>query len=260
VSDVRLTLRQVRFTNTAFWRNPAAAFFTFVFPLMFLVIFTTLFGNTEVTLPGANGQPITVSQSTFYVAAMAAFAVITACYTNLAISVCFQRDAGILKRVRGTPLPGPAYLSARVLHAVLVSLVLVTITAAFGATFYGSDLPGGVDLLVFILVVLVGAASFSALGLAVTALVPNADAAPPVVNVTILPILFLSDIFIPLGDDPPGWVNVVGQIFPVRHFSEAMQAGFIGTEFQWSDVLVVALWGVAGLFLAARYFSWEPRK
>jgi ABC-2 type transport system permease protein len=253
-------MRQVRFTNTAFWRIPAAALFTFVFPLMFLVIFTTLFGNTEVTLPGPDGAPITVSQSTFYVAAMAAFAVITACYTNLAISVCFQRDAGILKRVRGTPLPGPAYLSARVLHAVIVSVLLVAITAAFGAAFYGSDLPSGVGLLVFIFTVLVGAASFSALGLAVTALVPNADAAPPVVNVTILPILFLSDIFIPLGDDPPAWVNVVGTVFPVRHFSEAMQAGFIGTEFEWSDVLVVVAWGLAGLVLAAKFFSWEPRR
>ena len=255
MSDVRLSMRQVRFTNTAFWRNPAAAFFTFVFPLMFLVIFTTLFGNAEVTLESG----VTVNQSTFYVAAMAAFAVITACYTNLAISVCFQRDAGILKRVRGTPLPGPAYLSARVLHAMIVSLVLVAITAAFGAAFYGSDLPSGVDLLVFVFTVLVGAASFSALGLAVTALVPNADAAPPVVNVTILPILFLSDIFIPL-EDPPLWVDIVGLVFPVRHFSEAMQAGFLGTEFQWSDVVVVAAWGLAGLILAARFFSWEPRR
>ena len=255
MSDVRLSMRQVRFTNTAFWRNPAAAFFTFVFPLMFLVIFTTLFGNAEVTLESG----VTVNQSTFYVAAMAAFAVITACYTNLAISVCFQRDAGILKRVRGTPLPGPAYLSARVLHAMIVSLVLVAITAAFGAAFYGSDLPSGVDLLVFVFTVLVGAASFSALGLAVTALVPNADAAPPVVNVTILPILFLSDIFIPL-EDPPLWVDIVGLVFPVRHFSEAMQAGFLGTEFQWSDVVVVAAWGLAGLILAAKFFSWEPRR
>jgi ABC-2 type transport system permease protein len=255
VSDARLSMRQVRFTNTAFWRNPAAAFFTFVFPLMFLVIFTTLFGNAEVTLESG----VTVNQSTFYVAAMAAFAVITACYTNLAISVCFQRDAGILKRIRGTPLPGPAYLSARVLHAMIVSLVLVAITAAFGAAFYGSDLPSGVDLLVFVFTVLVGAASFSALGLAVTALVPNADAAPPVVNVTILPILFLSDIFIPL-EDPPLWVDIVGLVFPVRHFSEAMQAGFLGTEFQWSDVVVVAAWGLAGLILAAKFFSWEPRR
>jgi len=78
---------------------------------------------------------------------------------------------------------------------------------------------------------------FAALGLAVTAIVPNADAAPPVVNVTILPILFLSDIFIPLGEDSPAWVDFVGLVFPVRHFSEAMQAGFIGTEFEWSDVV-----------------------
>lgn len=260
MSDARLTLRQVRFTNMAFWRNPAAAFFTIVFPLMFLVIFTSLFGNADVVLEGADGEPLVVTQSTFYVAAMAAFAVITACYTNLAIGVCFQRDAGILKRIRGTPLPGPAYLSARVLHAMGVAVLLVAVTAVFGAAFYGSELPRGIDLLVFVAVVLIGAASFAALGLAVTALVPNADAAPPVVNVTILPILFLSDIFIPLGEDPPSWVNVVGLIFPVRHFSEAMQAGFLGTEFEWSDVAVVAAWGVAGLILAARFFSWEPRK
>jgi ABC-2 type transport system permease protein len=260
VSDLRLTLRQVRFTNTAFWRNPAAAFFTIVFPLMFLVIFTTLFGNAEVVLPGPDGEPMVVNQSTFYVAAMAAFAVITACYTNLAIGVCFQRDAGVLKRIRGTPLPGPAYLSARVVHAMVVAVLLVAVTAVFGAAFYGSDLPAGVDLLVFVVVVVVGAASFAALGLAVTALVPNADAAPPVVNVTILPILFLSDIFIPLGEDPPTWVDLVGTIFPVKHFSQAMQAGFIGTEFEWSDVVVVAVWGVIGLLLAARSFSWEPRR
>jgi ABC-2 type transport system permease protein len=79
------------------------------------------------------------------------------------------------------------------------------------------------------------------------------------VNVTILPILFLSDIFIPL-EDPPLWVDIVGLVFPVRHFSEAMQAGFLGTEFQWSDVVVVAAWGLAGLILAAKFFSWEPRR
>lgn len=260
MSGVGQAMRQVRFTNKAFWRNPAAAFFTFVFPLMFLVIFTTLFGNAEVVLTGPDGRPMAVRQSTFYVAAMAAFAVITACYTNLAIGVCFQRDAGILKRIRGTPLPGTAYLSARVLHAMLVACILVAITAAFGGAFYDSDLPSGVDLLVFVGVMLVGAASFAALGLAVTAMVPNADAAPPVVNVTILPILFLSDIFIPLGEDPPAWVNLIGAIFPVKHFSLAMQAGFIGTEFAWSDVAVVALWGLFGLLLAARFFSWEPRR
>lgn len=259
MSSLGLALRQVRFTNKAFWRNPAAAFFTFAFPLMFLVIFTTLFGNNEVPLTGTDPL-VFVTQSTFYVPAMAAFSVITACYTNLAIGVTFQRDAGILKRTRGTPLPGWAYLLGRATHAVLMAVILVAITAAFGAAFYGTDLPSGTGMLVFIVTVLVGAASFAALGLAVTAIIPNADAAPPIVNVTILPILFLSDIFIPLGEDPPTWVDIIGRVFPVRHFAEAMQAAFLDTPFEWWDLAVVAMWGVAGLVLAMRFFAWEPRK
>jgi ABC-2 type transport system permease protein len=105
----------------------------------------------------------------------------------------------------------------------------------------------------------VGAASFCALGFAITPLIPNEDAAVPIVNATILPLLFLSGIFIPLGDDSPNWIRVVARIFPVKHFADGMQAGFLGTTFHWSDVVIVAAWGLAGLAFAARYFSWEPR-
>ena len=126
MSDVALLGTQLRVTNKAFWRNPASAFFTFAFPLMFLVIFTALLGSGEVEVaPG-----VTIQQDSYYVAAMAAFSVITATYTNLAISVSFTRDAGILKRTRGTPLPPRIYLSGRVLHAILVSVLLVAITSA----------------------------------------------------------------------------------------------------------------------------------
>ena len=94
-----LALRQVKYENTAFWRNPVAAFFTIVFPLMFLVIFNLLSGNQETDFPGG-----TVSTSTFYVPGIVALAVIGACYTNVAIGISFSRDAGLLKRIRGTPL------------------------------------------------------------------------------------------------------------------------------------------------------------
>src|SRR5437764_905627 len=127
MSDLGLTLLQVRYTNKAFWRNPASAFFTFAFPLMFLVIFTSLLGNGTVILGGKS-----IAQSTYYVAGMAAFSVITACYTNIAIQVTFNRDGGILKRVRGTPLPGTVYVLGRIIHAVLVGVLLVVICAAFG--------------------------------------------------------------------------------------------------------------------------------
>jgi ABC-2 type transport system permease protein len=192
---------------------------------------------------------------------MAAFAVITATYTNLAISIAFMRDAGILKRTRGTPLPAGIYLSGRVVHAVLISILLVLITTAFGIAFYEAEAPTGVLLWELLATVAVGAMAFSALGLATTALVPNADAAPAVVNAIILPLLFLSGIFIPLGEDAPTWMKVIGDVFPVKHFAEATLGSFYGPPFpfEWTDVLVVAVWGVVGLALAIRFFSWEPR-
>jgi ABC-2 type transport system permease protein len=255
VKLLRLTLRQVRYTNKTFWRNPASAFFTFAFPLMFLVIFTSLLPKGDVQIAG-----LLVKQSTYYVANMAAFSVITACYTNIAMSVTFQRDAGILKRTQGTPLPGSAYLAARVLHAMLMALLLVVITAAFGRLFYNADIPAGGTLLRFAVMLIVGAAAFCSLGLAMTSFVPNAEAAPAVVNASILPLLFLSGIFIPIGDTSPAWIRWVARIFPVRHFALGMSAGFFGTPFEWKDVLVVAAWGVGGLLVAARRFSWEPRR
>jgi ABC-2 type transport system permease protein len=258
VSAIALALRQVRYTNRAFWRNPASAFFTFVFPLMFLVIFTALLGSGRVEVaPG-----LFIDQARYYVAAMTTFAVISACYTNVAVSVTFQRDAGILKRVRGTPLPGWAYLAGRVIHAILVSLLLVALTSAFGGLFYGAGVPTGSLLARFLLVLVVGSASFCALGLATTSAVPNADAGPPIVNAIILPLLFLSGIFIPIGADAPAWIRFVGSAFPVRHFADAVIAGFYGAPFafEWHDVAVVAAWGIAGLLVAVRAFSWEPRR
>lgn len=257
MSNVALVLRQFRFTNKAFWRNPAAAFFTFAFPLLFLVIFTTLFGRADITI---NGNDISVA--TFYIAGIAAFSVITACYTNIAMSLVFARDLGILKRVKGTPLPGWAYLAARMLHAVAVALLLVVICLVFGMLLYDAELaPASIPA--FVVTLVVGAACFSALGMAVTTIVPNADAAPAIVNATILPLLFVSDVFIPL-QDPPAWLDTIGKIFPVRRFSEAMQQVFFpgagSSGFAFSDLGVLLLWGAVGLGVAVRRFSWEPRR
>ena len=253
MTTLRLTFTQIRYVNKAFWRNPSSAFFTFAFPLMFLVIFTALLGHSTQHL----GR-LAVKTSTYYVAAMAAFAVITACYNNIAIGISFQRDAGVLKRINGTPLPNTSFLAARILHAVLIAFLLVAVTAAFGRAFYNADIPTGITLVRFIIMLAVGAAAFCGLGLAITVLIPNGDAAAPIVNASILPLLFLSGIFIAFDNNTPAWIQWIARIFPIRHFAAGMQAGFLGTPFHWSDVLIVAVWGTAGLLLAIRYFSWEP--
>jgi ABC-2 type transport system permease protein len=254
VNAVALTAFQLRYVNKAFWRNPASAFFTFAFPLMFLVIFTALLGRGQVLLDGRE-----VHQSTYYVAAMATFSVITACYNNISIGLAFQRDAGILKRTDGTPLPAAVYFTARVLHALLISLLLVAITVAFGRIIYQAEVPTGATLARFLLTLTIGAASFCALGFAITAAIPNFDAAAPIVNATILPLLFLSGIFIPFGDDAPTWITWTAKVFPVKHFADSMQAGFLGTTFHWHGIWILAGWGIAGLLIATRFFSWEPR-
>jgi len=255
MNTLRLTGVQLRYVNKAFWRNPASAFFTFAFPLMFLVIFTALLGHYTVQIGSR-----TINTSTYYVASMACFSVLTACFNNIASAVTFQREDAVLKRAHGTPLPGSAFLGARILHAVLIAVALVVITAAFGRAVYGADIPTGSTLLRFIVALLVGSAAFCALGLAATAVIPNADAAAPVVNAIILPLEFLSGIFIAFGNTTPSWILWVARVFPVRHFVLSMQAGFLGTPFKWTDVLVVAAWGVAGMLLAIRFFSWEPRQ
>jgi ABC-2 type transport system permease protein len=253
VSDVGLLLRQVVYTNRTFWRNPASAFFTFVFPLLFLVIFTTLLGNEEV-----NTGTAVIKTSTYYVAAQGAFGLISACFTNIALQIVFARDGGVLKRIRGTPLPPWVFLSARVIHATLIGLMLVAITVAFGAVFYDASVPTGLALGQFVATLLVGAACFSALGLAVSGMIPNADAGPPIVNAIILPLLFLSGVFIPFGTDTPRWVVLVGDIFPVRHLVDAMRESYLGLtdSFAWSDLGVMAIWAVVGIAVASRTFRW----
>jgi ABC-2 type transport system permease protein len=252
MSELVLAMRQVRYENRAFWRNPAAAFFTFAFPLIFMVIFNVLFGGE--TQGG-------VRASDFFTPTLIVFSVITATYTNLAMGVTYSRDRGILKRIRGTPLPAWAFLFGRIMHAVLIAVLLVVIVAVFGALAYDVRFPW--DRLPELLLTLgLGAATFCVLGLAVSSLIPNADAAPAIVNATILPLLFISNVFIHL-DNPPAWMDVTGGIFPVRHFADAMLAIYspeiAGIPLQWQDLAVIAIWGVLGILFTLRFFSWEPR-
>lgn len=142
-----------------------------------------------------------------------------------------------------------------------MAALLVIIIVVVGAVLYDVDVPTN-TLPAFLLTLAVGAAALSALGLAISALIPNADASPAIVNASILPLLFASDIFIPL-DNAPRWLQILGDVFPVKHFSEALQASFnpfeTGYGFEGFALLVMAAWGVAGLLIAVRFFKWEPR-
>lgn len=250
MNAVGLAARQVQLEHRAFWRNPTAAFFTVVFPLLFMVVAT-------VALAGRSGGPLDAAR--FYTPAVLCLALVTACYTNVAMGVVIARDAGILKRLRGTPLPLWAFIFGRAGQAVLVAALLVAIVAGYGAFVYGVTVPAG-HLPAMAATLVLGAASFAALGVGVSSLVPNAAAAPAVVNATVLPLLLISDVLVPI-EDPT--LDAIARLFPVRHLAAALSAVYdpaaVALGLVPESLAVIGAWGVAGLVLVALTFSWQPR-
>jgi ABC-2 type transport system permease protein len=249
-----LLLRQLRHQNRLFLRNPFSAFFSLALPLMFLLVFGSL--NSGQTLEARGGIPYVQ----FLTPGLLAFAVVSTCYTGLVTGVAMNRDMGILKRVRGTPLPAWIYVAARILSSVWFSVVSAVLMVGVGVVLFDVEiiwrmLPAAVGTL------LLGSACFCALGMAVAALVPNGEAAPIVANFTVLPVAFISDLFFPM-DAAPAWLQTLGSVFPVKHFALALEATFnpftTGSGWQWDHLAVLALWGVAGLLVAIRKFRWEP--
>jgi ABC-2 type transport system permease protein len=245
---------QVRWEQKSYWRNPAAATFTFAFPLVFLVIFIALNGNDTVDVRGGE-----VKFAQYYVPAIVAFGLISACYTNLAFTVCIRRENGLLKRARGTPLSPAVYLGGIVGSVIVVALILTSLLVVLGVIAYGVTFPD--RYLALVVEIVVGAFCFSTLGIAVSTVVPNEDAAPAIINFILFPLLFISGTFGPVSSTSA--LGRVAAVFPVRHLVQAMEAVFNpfggGTGIIASHTLIMIVWGVIGLLLSLRRFRWEPR-
>ena len=255
MTGARLVIHQFRFDQKVFWRNPASVFFTVMLPLIFLLIFATIFGNDEIEERG-------VKTTTYYVPAIISLAVISATMQSLAINLTQDRERGLLKRVRGTPLPTYVFVAGRVGNSLVVSVLMVVLVAVIGRLIYDVSIP--TERLPAVLVALgVGAFSFCCLGFALTAAIPSEDAAPAISNAVVLPLYFISGIFIPDSEIPQGVLNFA-DLFPIRHFFEAFFTAWdpntTGAGFDWGDLAIVAAWGVAGLLVALFAFRWEPRR
>lgn len=248
-----LAWHQFRYDQKAFWRNPASVFFTVAFPLILLLIFATVFGGQTVEVAGG------IETTTYYVPAIITLSVISATMQSLAMSLVIAREDGRLKRGRGTPLPAWVFIAGRVGNSIVVALLMLALIAALGRLAYGVPIPWG-RLPEIVVVLVVGAAAFCCLGIALTAAIPSQDAAAPIVNALLLPLYFLSGVFIP-DDQLPSGVIHFADAFPVRHFFEAFFNAYVpgGGGLEWGNLAAVAAWGVAGLLLAVRYFRWTPR-
>lgn len=254
LSPPALLVHQVRYEQKAFWRNPPAALFTFAFPLMFLVIFASLNSSSHVDFL----QNIKFDQ--YFVPAIVAYGVISSCYTALGIQIPLRRDSGQLKRVRSTPLPTWAAIGGYIANSLLVALMLVVLMLALGTVAYGLAWHG--HLLALVCTVVLGSATFCALGVSIANLVPNGDSAGPIVNIALFPVLFLSGTFYPLKNTSA--ISKVADYLPVRPFTKAMFAVFNpytrGSGFDGRSMLVMGIWLAVATVFAVRRFRWEPRR
>ncbi len=246
--DLGLAGWQIRYEQRAFWRNRQRAFFSFLFPLMFLVIFASIF--KDKTLPGGR-----TPYDDFFVPGILAYGVITTTFVNMAISTAILRDEGVLKRMQGTPLPRWAYLLGRLSSAIVVVAAMTVVTLALGAFAYGvhvrsSTLPG------FALALALGAACFTALGVGIVRFIKNAETAPPIVNIAILPLTFISGIWF-TTNGMPQWLLRIAEVFPVHALANAFQYAFdphtTGAGISGADLRTLAIWLAVGVFLMIRF-------
>ncbi|MCY3807697.1 MAG: ABC transporter permease [bacterium] len=251
----RLVWTSMRSQNRTFWRNPVASFFTLGLPLIMLVLFGSLF-TWDVDVGFG-----TVPAAQFYTPALAAFTAANAALANVGITLAFQRQFGLLKRVRGTPLPPSAFLGGTVASSVWIALLGTLIMMLVGVLFFdvgaaAAKIPAAVVAFV------VGTAAFAGLGLALAALAPSGNGAPAIANAVILPMAFVSNIFVP-AEDPPAWLRILGDVLPLKHFGNSFSAAFHpavpAPAWRGVDLAVLAAWGVAGALAAWRFFDWMPR-
>jgi ABC-2 type transport system permease protein len=254
-STPALVVRQVRYQLVLFWRTPVGLFFTLLLPLIMLVLFNALVGDSTVT---TDAGPWPVRQ--FYVGGLAVFTAVSATYTNLANMVPIRRDEGVLKRWRGTPLPTSVYVAGAIGAAVVIALAGVTFMLTLGVIAYDLEIEAA-KVPAMLVTFLVGVSAFAALGMAVAALVPSASSASAVANATILPLAFVSNVFIVI-EAPPRWLDVLGDLFPLKPFVTSFQDTLNplvpAPAFNWPELGFIALWGLVGLVVAVRRFTWEP--
>lgn len=258
-----ILIRQIHYQLKLFFRRPAALFFVIIMPVVLLALLTQILGNDPVP-----GQSVTSAQ--FYTPALAVFGVVSACYTYLAISTATSRDQGVLKRIRGTPLPPWVYMTARIISVTVIALISAALVIVAGVLFLDVELQWD-KLAAGVFMLFAGGLSFAALGLMVTALCRSSETVQAVVNATLLPLAFLSEIFIRPGRDLPEWMVWTADFFPLKHFSVAVGNAFKpsldGHGFAWSgddkvfsilsELAVLALWGLLATLIAIRFFKWD---
>ena len=247
--SVRLCVRQALLEQRSFWRSAEYALFTFVFPLMILLLIGA--ANVGSYLPGTH-----VKNTTVFVPGILAFGIIVAAYVNLGSKVAVLRHDGVLKRIKTTPLPSAAYLGGLLASTVATVLLITACTGLIGWLAFGVD-PRSGGLLALTAGLILGIVCFATLGLAISSVITSAESAGPVAYASFLPIAIISGVFDPTFSGLPDWLSRLVATFPIKALAEVLQNAYAVRPFPAWDLANLALWTAAGAVFAAWRFRWH---
>jgi ABC-2 type transport system permease protein len=246
---VTLVRHQFKTEQLVFWRSREAAFFIFIFPLLlFLLLGAVYHGRYQ-------GVPIKWA----VIAGLVAYGCANTAFAGLAIQLVIRREAGILKRIRSTPLPSHVYVAALLLSTLVVFVLQTIALFILGRVLYGTPIPREFGSLAVTMVL--GALVFAALGTATASVIHSAEGSSAVVNFILLPMAFLSGAFGPTTGYP-SVLRAIGAVLPLTYFVKIVDAVYLHGQGFWTQpeaIAILAAWGVTGAVFTALKFRWEPR-
>jgi ABC-2 type transport system permease protein len=248
-----LFLHEVRTEQLLFWRNREAAFFTFFLPILFFLIFGSIYGNSIITKEHIRAAP-------FLQAGMIGYGVASTAFAGLAITMVIRRESGVLKRIRATPLPPTTYLLAVLVSTFIVFVIEAALMVVIGRLLFHIAFPERLGSLFVIL--MLGAACFAAMGLGLTGVVRSAEGSSAVVNFVYLPMAIISGTFF-TPKEFPSFLRAIADVLPLTYYTKLTRDVMVRNHHVWSEtgsIGVVVLWGVIGLAAAVRGFRWQPRE
>jgi ABC-2 type transport system permease protein len=244
MSPMALAWQQFRLERKLFWRSPSAAFFSFALPLVLLLLTASVYGGDEeqleILIPGIAG--LSIMATTF---------------NAMAFNLTFLREQGILKRLRGTPMPTTSYLAGFLGSAVANAFVQVLVVVAIGHLLYDVSWPR--DWVALVVFTAAGVGAFGSLGIALSHAIPNFDSAAAYVNAIFLPVMFVSGVFYSSESLPPA-LEAAAEALPLKHVVDGLSGAIVtgaGVQDNLGGLAVVVLWAGAGAVLAVRGFRWE---
>jgi len=242
-----------------FLRSREQMIFIFFFPVMLLVLFGAIFGDSDA------GEGVTFGQ--YFLAGMIASGIMNTGFQSLALSIATDRDTDVLKRLHGTPLPSTAFFAGRLVQVLFVSVVQPVLLVGIGMLAYGVELPSTAAAWgTFLWVFLLGTAASVALGFGMSSLLRNARSGSAVLTPVVLFLQFISGVFIVFTQVPP-FLQSVASIFPLKWLAQGMRSVFLPPSFETAEAsgswqhgataIVLTVWAVIGTIWAVRTFRWQ---